>query len=411
MTDKLPDADWLTAATTQKVIAALEAAKPHGSRFVGGCVRNTLMGRDVDDIDLATQLEPDQVIAALEAAGIRTIPTGIEHGTVTAVVDHAPFEITSLRRDVETYGRRAVVAFTEDWSEDAMRRDFRLNALYAEPDGTLHDPTGGGIEDAEAGKVIFIGDADTRLREDYLRILRFFRFNAWYGAGIDADGLSACDRQKVGLSRIAVERIWKELKKILAAPDPRGVLTAMVRIGLMEDVFRAVDGVSVLSPLLYMEREARLDSDPLRRLMAFLPKNVDIVASIAAGLKLSNLEKERLRNWAAADTAFVSDLGGPGLRSALYHLGEETVIDAVLLTAAGAGGPDIEVALAGLAEARGWQPVRFPLAGQDLINAGLKPGPMVGQLLEELETVWIKSDFRMGKSELLALLQEELKRD
>ena len=163
-------ADWLSAAPTVQVIAALEAARPGSARFVGGCVRNTIMGRAVDDIDIATQLEPDATLAALKAAGIRAIPTGIEHGTITAIVDHQPFEITSLRRDVETDGRRAVVAFTENWAEDAMRRDFRLNALYAAPDGEIFDPVGGGYADALAGRVIFIGDADARLREDYLRI-------------------------------------------------------------------------------------------------------------------------------------------------------------------------------------------------------------------------------------------------
>ncbi|MEL6416021.1 MAG: hypothetical protein AAFQ15_13865 [Pseudomonadota bacterium] len=195
-------------------------------RFVGGCVRNTVMARPVDDLDLATQLKPDETLKALEAAGIRAVPTGIEHGTVTAIVDHQPFEITSLRRDVETDGRRAVVAFTEDWAEDAQRRDFRLNALYAAPNGEVFDPVGGGYDDALAGRVIFIGDADQRLREDYLRILRFFRFNAWYGAGIDADGLAACERQRSGLAKIAKERTWKELKKLLSAEMPRGAVTA-----------------------------------------------------------------------------------------------------------------------------------------------------------------------------------------
>ncbi|MEM6412721.1 MAG: CCA tRNA nucleotidyltransferase, partial [Pseudomonadota bacterium] len=175
MTGSLTEADWLKAKETQNVMAALDVARPGGSRFVGGCVRNALMGRPVDDIDIATQLLPDEVISALEAAGIRAIPTGIDHGTVTAVESHRPFEITTLRRDVETDGRRAVVMFTEEWREDAQRRDFRLNALYADLNGTIYDPTGAGADDAAAGKVVFIGDADTRLREDYLRILRFFR--------------------------------------------------------------------------------------------------------------------------------------------------------------------------------------------------------------------------------------------
>ncbi|MEO1643183.1 MAG: CCA tRNA nucleotidyltransferase, partial [Pseudomonadota bacterium] len=227
------NADWLKTPQTQVVIAALEAARPRCARFVGGCVRNAIMGREVDDIDIATQLEPEATLAALEAAGIRAIPTGVEHGTVTAIVDHVPFEITSLRRDVETDGRRAVVAFTEDWAEDAQRRDFRLNALYAAPDGEVFDPVGGGYEDALAGRVIFIGEADERLREDYLRILRFFRFNAWYGAGIDEEGLAACARQRDGLQQIAKERIWKEFKKLLAAPEPVAAVEAMMASGVL----------------------------------------------------------------------------------------------------------------------------------------------------------------------------------
>ncbi len=195
------EADWLRAPETRAVMAALEKLRRGGSRFVGGCVRNTLMQRAVDDIDIATQLAPGDVVRAVKAAGLRAVPTGIEHGTITAIAGHTPFEITTLRRDVETDGRRAVVAFTEDWAEDAARRDFRLNAIYATADGTLHDPTGEGVADALAGRVIFIGEADERLREDYLRILRFYRFNAWYGAGIDDEGQAACARQAAGLER------------------------------------------------------------------------------------------------------------------------------------------------------------------------------------------------------------------
>ena len=242
-------ANWLEATSTKKVMAALEAVRPGGARFVGGCVRNTLMDRPVDDIDIATQLKPEETLAALEAHKIRAIPTGIEHGTVTAGFEGEPFEITSLRRDVETDGRRAVVAFTDDWTEDAQRRDFRMNALYAAPNGELFDPVGGGYDDALAGRVIFIGDADARLREDYLRILRFFRFNAWYGAGVDADGLAACARQKQGLEKIARERIWKELKKLLSAPAPRPAVQAMAESGVLDEILPDHHGLDVLHNL------------------------------------------------------------------------------------------------------------------------------------------------------------------
>ncbi|MEM8636660.1 MAG: CCA tRNA nucleotidyltransferase, partial [Pseudomonadota bacterium] len=395
----------------QNVMAALDVARPGGSRFVGGCVRNALMGRPVDDIDIATQLLPDEVISALEAAGIRAIPTGIDHGTVTAVESHRPFEITTLRRDVETDGRRAVVMFTEEWREDAQRRDFRLNALYADLNGTIYDPTGAGADDAAAGKVVFIGDADTRLREDYLRILRFFRFNAWYGQGMDLVGLAACGRQKAGLSGIAAERIWKELKKLLSAPDPSGALAAMMDIGLLEDILQTIDGVSVLKTLIYLEREASLGIDPIRRLLAFLPKDMEAVTTTAARLKMSNAEKDRLVAWAIADTSFLENLGGTQLRAALYRLGPETLLDTITLSTAGAGGIDIAIALAGLAEASGAEAPHFPLAGQDLIESGLKPGPLVGELLRELENVWIESEFRMTRHDLLALLEEKMKQD
>ncbi|MBC7768826.1 MAG: CCA tRNA nucleotidyltransferase, partial [Phycisphaerales bacterium] len=183
-------AAWLKAKETQTLMTALDAARAGGSRFVGGCVRNTLMGREVDDIDIATQLTPDQVTDVAAKAGFTAHPTGIEHGTITVVVNHKPFEVTTLRRDVSTDGRRATVAFTESWEEDAERRDFRMNALYADAAGAIHDPTGGGLEDVRTGRVIFIGDAHTRIKEDYLRILRFFRFNAWYARGpVDPQGL------------------------------------------------------------------------------------------------------------------------------------------------------------------------------------------------------------------------------
>ena len=200
---------WLESQATRAVMAALEAAGGPGCvRFVGGCVRNSLLGQSVDDIDIATRLRPEETIAALKAAGLKAVPTGVEHGTVTGVSERRPYEITTLRRDVETDGRRAVVAFTEDWAEDAARRDFRLNALYADAAGTVFDPTGGGLDDAAAGRIVFVGEAETRIREDYLRILRFFRFYAWYGRGApDAVGLAACATLKAGMGQLSADRV------------------------------------------------------------------------------------------------------------------------------------------------------------------------------------------------------------
>ena len=223
MTDTLPPQPWMTDPATVEVMAALAAAGGADcARFVGGCVRNTLMARPVTDIDIATTLTPDEVTAALRAAGLKAVPTGAAHGTITAVAQGRPFEITTLRRDVETDGRRAVVAFTDDWAEDAARRDFRLNALYADRRGRIFDPTGSGLADLRAGAIVFVGDAETRIREDALRILRFFRFLAWYGRGEpDAAALAACEALRDLVTGLSAERVAKELLALLAAEDPR----------------------------------------------------------------------------------------------------------------------------------------------------------------------------------------------
>ena len=403
MSQSVAHADWLNTPQTRAVMAALDAAKPDGARFVGGCVRNTLMGRPVDDIDIATQLEPEGTLAALDAAGIRAIPTGIEHGTVTAIVDHIPFEITSLRRDVETDGRRAVVAFTQDWAEDAQRRDFRLNAIYAGPDGKLYDPTDGGIEDAAAGRVIFIGEADERLREDYLRILRFFRFNAWYGAEIDAAGLAACARQKEGLKQIAAERIWKELKKLLGAPDPVSVVEAMAQSGVLLLSLEQAGDVASLHDLRVSETLLKVTPDPMQRLMALMPRNVKLVEVAARRLKLSNAEKERLLAWANPASLEPFAANGRMLRKTLYAFGTEAVRDRAMLS--GKDARDI------VAACGSWRRPVFPLKGDDLVKAGIKPGPAMGELLGALENWWIEGDFTAEKQALLEELERRLKAD
>ncbi|HVY90362.1 MAG TPA: CCA tRNA nucleotidyltransferase, partial [Hyphomonadaceae bacterium] len=233
--------------SARRVMDALEKARPNSARFVGGCVRNALLGQPVADVDIATQLTPDRVAEAMRAANIAVHETGIEHGTLTVVADHHPFEVTTLRRDVETDGRRAVVAFTEDWAEDAQRRDFRMNALYVSRDGDVFDPTGGGLEDIAQRRIVFVGDPETRLREDYLRILRFFRFYAWYGRGApDAAGLAACAKLKSGLSGISAERIWMETKKLLAAPDPMPGLQAMEQSGVFAQLFPEAKGLDLV---------------------------------------------------------------------------------------------------------------------------------------------------------------------
>jgi poly(A) polymerase len=353
------------------------------------------MGRPVDDIDIATQLTPDQTLKALEAAKVKAVPTGIEHGTVTAIVEGEPFEITSLRRDVETDGRRAVVAFTEDWAEDAQRRDFRLNALYAAPDGEIFDPVGGGYADAMAGRVIFIGDADARLREDYLRILRFFRFNAWYGAGMDETGLAACQRQRDGLAKIARERIWKELKKLLAAPSPRIAVQAMDVSGVLDAVLPEHHGVAVLHDLELTEQLVGSQPDALLRLMALLPRSALAVQQTQEALRLSNEEAGRLTVWAADNLPEPVGMKSKDLRATLYWHGKQAVVDRAMLT-----GADIRDLLAAV---RAWQQPDFPIGGEDALAAGLT-GQEIGQALSRVAKAWVESDFYLERDALLAML-------
>ena len=392
--DSLGSPPWLTAQSTCDVVAALEAARPGCARFVGGCVRNAVMGRPVDDIDIATQLTPSQVLEALAAANIRAIPTGIEHGTITAVHEQIPFEITTLRRDVETDGRRAVVAFTEDWREDALRRDFRLNALYAEPDGTLHDPVGGGLDDARAGRVIFIGNGDERLREDYLRILRFFRFNAWYGAGIDADGLAACARQKEGLNKIAAERIWKEFKKLLKAPQPASAVQAMAQTGILKHVLPWNMGTDRFAAI------CDLTPNAMQRFMALVPQNTETVSLIASKLRLSNKERGQLDAWAETAGAIQPGLNDAEARAFIYQHGSQAFDDAIALHP----GTTPETYAAAKAISDAWIPPEFPLGGDDALAIGLS-GAAIGNALHTLVREWIESDFSLSRESLMERLR------
>jgi poly(A) polymerase len=394
------NAAWLTAPASRAVMQALETARPGGSRFVGGSVRNALRGLPADDVDVATQLSPQDVMAALEAAGVRAVPTGVEHGTVTAVHGGVPVEITTLRRDVETDGRRAVVAFTEDWAEDAARRDFRMNAIYAGPDGTLFEVVPDSVADAIAGRVIFIGDGDQRLIEDYLRILRFYRFNAWYGAGIDAEGQAACARQSAGLAKIAAERIWKELKRTLAAPDPSAALQAMEEAGVLEAVLPGASS-AMLPGLVAAEAAAGLAPDPMRRLMALLPRRLRDTGDVSSRLRFSNEEVARIAAWADPAVPHVLGADAAAIAEAFYRHGPGAVLDrAALEAAAGASGD-----LAALArDSANWVRPKFPLGGHDALAASLE-GPAIGSALAALEEDWIGSGFTLARRELLKRLK------
>ena len=398
MSEKLR-APWLDTPETKKVFAALEAARPGGSRFVGGCVRNALLNQPTDDIDIATQLIPEQTIAAAKAAGLAHAPTGIEHGTITIIADHKPYEVTTLRRDVTTDGRRATVAFTGDWAEDAARRDFRLNALYADPDGALHDPTGDGLADLRAGRVIFIGDAETRIREDYLRILRFFRFNAWYGKGApDAGGLAACAALKDGIATLSAERVWKELKKLLDAEDPRTAMSAMAGAGVLAAALPEARNLPRLEQLVSIESDFFLPHDSVVRLAALLPDDPEIARAAARRLKLSNEERGQLVSavtiGASRDDRIVPHLSMRDMRRVLYRLGRAAFEDRVRLGWAGDENSKRATQWrALLAHAESWTRPKFPLTGEQVMHAGAPPGPKVGEVMREVEDWWIDADF------------------
>lgn len=387
--DRLEPQPWMTDPRARAVMDALEAAGGADcARFVGGCIRNALMRRAVADVDIATRLTPPQVIAALEARRLRAVPTGVEHGTVTAIAEHVPFEITTLRRDVETDGRRAVVAYTDDWAEDAARRDFRLNALYADRQGRLYDYVGGGVEDALAGRIVFVGDPETRIREDYLRVLRFFRFFAWYGHGEpDAAGLKACADLKTGLATLSAERISAELLKLLAAPDPRPAVRLMAGTSVLAVV------LPDLGPMARFEAMVEIDADPLLRLSALLSDDDGAVIGAAQRLRLSNAQRERLLAALLPEAPQV----GPGLdlrqaRAAIYRLGARAFRDR--LKRGWAEQPEAAQAAGALLDyVERWGVPRFPLGGGDVLAAGVPLGPEIGRLLREVEAWWIEHDF------------------
>lgn len=385
MSHRLQGQDWLTAPATRAVMAALaEAGGADCARFVGGCVRNALIGAPIDDIDIATILTPDAAVAALKAAGLRSVPTGIEHGTVTAISERQPFEITTLRRDVSTDGRRATVAFTTDWAEDAGRRDFRLNALYADADGVILDPTGQGYDDAMAGRIVFVGEPEGRIREDYLRILRFYRFYAWYGRGApDAAAVTACAALAEGVTQLSAERVSKELLKLLAAPDPRPAVRLMAEAGVLARVLREP------ADLALFEAMVDLSGDAVLRLSALLPADPAWVAEIARGLRLSNSQRDRLVEAVSGEAT--TRLTDAQARAVIYRDGRQAFEDRIMRALAAGGEADDARRL--LALAQDWSRPSLPVGGRDLALLGLKPGPETGRVLKAFEAGWIADDF------------------
>jgi poly(A) polymerase len=405
MTETLPAQPWMTATRTRAVMAALAAAGGE-ARFVGGCVRDALLKRTIGDIDIATTLSPEEVMAALKAAGLRAAPTGIAHGTITAIAGGEPFEITTLRRDVETDGRRALVAFTADWAEDAARRDFRLNALYLDPDGTLYDPTGGGISDAHAGRVAFVGDPETRIKEDYLRILRFFRFYGWFGRG-DADtaGLAACSALKDGVKTLSGERVSKELLKLLAAEDPRSAMRLMATSGVLSALLPEARGLKRFETLVEIETEQLFEADPDLRLAALLPDD-RMAAAVAGRLRLSKALRGRLLDACSDDLRLVSWMSPREVRRAIYRLGAPAFKDRVKLAWAGSDRPVTYTQWRMLyVYADAWTPPPFPLDGAEIMAAGVPEGPLIGEVRREVEDWWIDLDFTDDKMALLERLK------
>ena len=398
----LTDAAFLRAPGVKAVFAALGGSE---TRIVGGAVRDALLGRAVREIDFATTMTPDAVIAAVEAAGMKAVPTGLAHGTVTVVANGAGYEVTTFRRDVETDGRRAVVAFTEDWEEDAARRDFTMNALYCAADGAVFDPVGG-YEDLRAGRVRFIGSAEDRIREDYLRILRFFRFFAWFGSGRpDADGLRATARLKAGMSVLSAERVWREMKRLLAAPDPARALLWMRTTEVLQAALPESWGIDAMPRLLAAEPELGIDPDPMLRLEAILPPRRERIEELAVRLRLSGAERDRLFAWADAPEAD-PELTEADLRKRLYRNGATGAHDRIVHAFAREHEAGNAAAAASLRKQRdvclGWQRPRFPVSGDDLARMGLIAGPAMGERLRELEDRWVESGFALTPEELLS---------
>lgn len=407
--DRIPPAAWMTADPTRAVLKALSAGGAT-VRFVGGCVRDAILGLHPEDVDLATPEVPGTIIKRLEKAKLKAVPTGIAHGTVTAVAPPATFQVTTLRRDIDTDGRHATVTFGTDWAEDAARRDFTINALYADADGRLHDFTNGRA-DLAAGIVRFIGDPAARVAEDYLRVLRFFRFNARFGKGApDAASLAACAAATGALGRLSGERVRDELLKILALPNAGAALGLMQESGVLAALLpEAVFDAARFDRLVQIQQAvaAACDVQPeiWPRLAILLPAGD---ASVAERLRLSNAQRLRLENLLAPppfEAAAIADESA--FHQVLYRTGAERCRDRILLAAA-AGELDEALAVQRAVATATWQRPVFPLRGADILAMGFSPGPTVSALLNELEDWWAGEGFRPGREGCLQRLQQRV---
>ena len=398
-------APWMTAPATRKVVEALSAEGAE-VRFVGGPVRDALLGRESTDIDIGTPDEPERVMALLARAGIetRTVPRGIAHGTVIAVAGGTRFEITTLRRDVRTDGRHAEVAFTDDWREDAARRDFTINAMSATPDGALHDYFGGQA-DLAAGRVRFVGDPAQRIAEDHLRLLRFFRFFAWYGQGApDAAALAACKAAVHTIPTLSGERVQGEMLKLLAADDPLPAVREMRNTGALYQLLPEAPETKRLARLVAIERKVS-EPDPIRRLACLIAGNDDAMSAanaVAARWRLSTDDGARLAALVESAEPLRPDLDLPARDRLLYRRGQALFRDLVLLAWVTEMKGENETAWRKmLKRAKEWEAPTFPVTGADVLALGIPEGPEVGRLLREVEDWWIENDFAPGRGAAL----------
>ena len=396
----LADAEWLKRRETSAVFDALHGDSLE-TRAVGGAVRNALLGLPVTEIDLATTAEPEQVMALAERAGLKAVPTGIDHGTITVIANGLPFEVTTLRRDVATFGRHAKIAYTTSWEDDAKRRDFTLNALYADREGTVFDPLGG-YDDLAAGRVRFIGDAEARIKEDFLRILRFFRFHAYYGKGeMDAAGLKAAVKLRAGLEQLSAERIAGELRRILTAPQAARAVERLSDYGLLTGVLGGVPRLGRFERLVAVEAANGLAPDAGLRLAALAIFVEEDVTRLALRLRLSNAE-QAVQALGARDGAIAGSPNEGAAKSCLYRLGPSYRFALLLAWADSGASPDDAAWRSALTLPERWQAPSFPLGGNDVMALGELKGPEIGELLEVLEQDWIGSGFRLDRDELLA---------
>ena len=401
----LAGAPWLTAGGTARVLQLLNADGEE-ARVVGGTVRNALLGLLPGDTDIATTALPDEVVRRAKAAGIKSVPTGIDHGTVTLVIDGQPYEVTTLREDTETFGRKAKVAFGRDWVKDAERRDFTMNGLSVDADGIVYDHVGG-IADARSRRVRFIGNPDQRIAEDYLRILRFFRIHAAFGAGDpDRDGTLACIRGRAGLATLSAERVRMEMLKLLVAGGASGAVLAMAEAGLLQTLTGGVVYAGPMSAMIAIEGELGLPASATRRLAALTVAVTEDAKRVAARLRLSNAEAKALdsmghRWWrfAAKDEA--------NARRLLYRLGPERFHDRVLLGWARAGGDVASSRWRELAELpQRWTAPKFPLRAADFIARGMAEGPSLGHVLTLAEDAWLAADFPLDEAALASIADQ-----